>query len=173
VLFRSDPGFQPLSGAAENNENNVVRTLLHQNGGLLVGGWVRLRTAVPRVMWLTDTKNDATVTFAEGQLSTAAISNPVAAFDITNRNAGVAKAGNSGGTTWSYNAATGIVSGQFSPDVAGTRRSARYTALLVPVTPSDIRGMGSFDLPELPNGTTITSANAPIHTGRVLITPEP
>jgi uncharacterized delta-60 repeat protein len=173
ATFVPDPGFQPLSGAAENNENNAVRTLLHQNGGLLVGGWVRLRTSGPRVMWLMNEKNDATVTFAEGQLSTAAISNPVAAFDITNRNAGVAKAGNSGGTTWSYNAATGIVSGHFSPDVAGTRRSARYTALLVPVTPSDIRGMGSFDLPELPNGTTITSANAPIHTGRVLITPEP
>lgn len=173
ATFVPDSGFQPLSGSAENNENNAVRTVLNQSGGLLVGGWVRLRTAGPRVMWLTDTKNDATVTFAEGRLSTAAISNPVAVFDITNRNAGVAKTGNSGGTTWSYNAATGIVSGQFSPDVAGTRRTARYTALLVPVTPSDIRGVGSFDLPELPNGTTITNQNAPIHTGRVLITPEP
>lgn len=176
VLFGTagvDVNFMPLSGDASNNENNAVRTLLEQDGKLVVGGWVRLRTSVPRVMWLTDTKNDSTVSFAEGGLSTAAVSNPVAVFDITNKNAGVAKAGNTGGTTWTYSASTGIISGQFSPDVAGTRRIAKYTALLVPVTPSDIRGVGSFDLPEQPNGTTITSKNAPIHTGRVLITPEP
>jgi len=168
-----DTAFVPQAGIAANGENNSVRTLVEQGDNLLVGGWVRLRTAGPRVMWLTETKNDATVTFSQGKLSGAPLPSPLALFDISTRNTGVAKTGNTGGVTWSYSSSTGIVSGQFSPDLTGTKRIARYTGLLIPVTPSDIRGMGSFDLPELPNGTTITTKNAPIFTGKVLISPEP
>jgi hypothetical protein len=125
-------------------------------------------------MWLpSDAKNDATVTFTQGKLAGAPLPSPLALFDISTRNTGVAKTGNTGGVTWSYSSSTGIVSGQFSPDLTGTKRIAKYTGLLIPVTPSDIRGMGSFDLPELPNGTTITTKNAPIFTGKVLISPEP
>jgi uncharacterized delta-60 repeat protein len=168
-----DAAFVPQSGIAANQENNSVRAIVEQGDNLLVGGWVRLRTAGPRVMWLTDTKNDATVTFSQGKLAGAPLPNPIGVFDISTRNTGVAKAGNTGGVTWSYSSSTGIVSGQFSPDLTGTKRIAKYTGLLIPVTPSDIRGMGSFDLPELPNGTTITTKNAPIFTGKVLISPEP
>jgi uncharacterized delta-60 repeat protein len=168
-----DTAFVPQAGIAANRENNSVRTLVEHGDNLLVGGWVRLRTAGPRVMWLTDTKNDATVTFTHGKLSGAPLPSPLALFDISTRNTGVAKPGNTGGVTWSYSSSTGIVSGQFSPDLTGTKRIAKYTGLLIPVTPSDIRGMGSFDLPELPNGTTITTKNAPIFTGKVLISPEP
>jgi uncharacterized delta-60 repeat protein len=167
-----DDGFNPPSGGGAN-ENNSVRTLVEQGDNLLVGGWVRLRTAGPRVMWLTDTKNDATVSFSQGKLATAPITSPGAVFDISTSNRVMAQSGNTGGVTWSYSSSTGIVSGQFSPDQTGTKRIAKYTGLLIPVTPSDIRGMGSFDLPELPNGTTITTKNAPIFTGKVLISPEP
>jgi uncharacterized delta-60 repeat protein len=163
----------PQSGEADKNENNSVRSLVEQGDNLLVGGWVRLRTAGPRIMWLSDSKNDATVSFSQGKLAGAPIPNPIAVFDVSPKNAGVAQTGNTGGVTWSYSSSTGIVSGQFSPDLTGTKRIAKYTGLLIPVTPSDIRGMGSFDLPELPNGTTITSKNAPIFTGKVVITPEP
>jgi hypothetical protein len=168
-----DAAFVPQSGIAANQENNSVRAIVEQGDNLLVGGWVRLRTAGPRVMWLTDTKNDATVTFSQGKLAGAPLPNPIGVFDISTRNTGVATAGTTGGVTWSYSSSTGIVSGQFSPDLTGTKRIAKYTGLLIPVTPSDIRGMGSFDLPELPNGTTITTKNAPIFTGKVLISPEP
>jgi uncharacterized delta-60 repeat protein len=169
-----DAAFVPQSGIAANQENNSVRAIVEQGDNLLVGGWVRLRTAGPRVMWLpSDAKNDATVTFSQGKLSGAQLPSPLAVFDISTRNTGVAKTGNTGGVTWSYSSSTGIVSGQFSPDLTGTKRIAKYTGLLIPVTPSDIRGMGSFDLPELPNGTTITTKNAPIFTGKVLISPEP
>lgn len=168
-----DTGFVPASGVVADNENNAVRSIVEQGDNLVVGGWVRLRTAGPRVMWLTNTKNDATVAFSQGKLATAPLPNPVGIFDISTRNTGVAKTGNTGGVTWSYSSSTGIVSGQFSPDLTGTKRIAKYTGLLIPVTPSDIRGMGSFDLPELPNGSTITTKNAPIFTGKVLISPEP
>jgi hypothetical protein len=168
-----DTAFVPASGVAADNENNSVRTVVEVGGNLVVGGWVWLRTAGPRAMWLTDTKNDATVSFSQGKLATAPITSPGAVFDISRSNRGVAQLGNSGGVTWSYSSSTGIVSGQFSPDLTGTKRIAKYTGLLIPVTPSDIRGMGSFDLPELPNGTTITTKNAPIFTGKVLISPEP
>jgi uncharacterized delta-60 repeat protein len=168
-----DTAFVPASGVAADNENNSVRTVVEVGGSLVVGGWVRLRSAGPRVMWLMDTKNDATVTFSQGKLAGAPLPSPLALFDISTRNTGVAKPGNTGGVTWSYSSSTGIVSGQFSPDLTGTKRIAKYTGLLIPVTPSDIRGMGSFDLPELPNGTTITTKNALIFTGKVLISPEP
>jgi uncharacterized delta-60 repeat protein len=169
-----DTAFVPQAGIAANGENNSVRTLVEQGDNLVVGGWVRLRSAGPRVMWLpSDAKNDATVTFTQGKLAGAPLPSPLASFDISTRNTGVAKTGNTGGVTWSYSSSTGIVSGQFSPDLTGTKRIAKYTGLLIPVTPSDIRGMGSFDLPELPNGTTITTKNAPIFTGKVLISPEP
>lgn len=169
-----DTAFVPQAGIAANGENNSVRTLVEQGDNLVVGGWVRLRSAGPRVMWLpSDAKNDATVTFTQGKLAGAPLPSPLALFDISTRNTGVAKTGNTGGVTWSYSSSTGIVSGQFSPDLTGTKRIAKYTGLLIPVTPSDIRGMGSFDLPELPNGTTITTKNAPIFTGKVLISPEP
>jgi uncharacterized delta-60 repeat protein len=166
-------GFVPASGTASNNGRNSVRTILEQDGKLVVGGWVQVKPKTSRVMWLTDSKNDATVTFSQGKLAGAPLPSPLALFDISTRNTGVAKAGNTGGVTWSYSSSTGIVSGQFSPDQTGTKRIAKYTGLLIPVTPSDIRGMGSFDLPELPNGTTITTKNAPIFTGKVLISPEP
>jgi hypothetical protein len=159
--------------AGDNNGFNSVRSLLEQDGKLLMGGWVRVREAGPRVMWLTEDKDEATVTFTQGKLSTAPVSNPIARFEISAKNVGVPKTGNTGAVKWTYNASTGIVSGQFSPDVAGVKRIAKYTALLVPVTPSDIRGMGSFDLPEVPSGLLITSKNSPIHTGKVVITPEP
>ena len=169
-----DTSFVPQSGISANNENNSARAIVEQGNHLLVGGWVRLRTAGPRVMWLpSDAKNDATVTFTQGKLAGAPLPNPIGVFDISTRNTGVANTGNTGGVTWSYSSSTGIVSGQFSPDLTGTKRIAKYTGLLIPVTPSDIRGMGSFDLPELPNGTTITTKNAPIFTGKVLISPEP
>lgn len=168
-----DVAFVPQSGTAANRENNSVRAIVEQGDNLLVGGWVRLRTAGPRVMWLTESKNDATVAFSQGKLSGAPLPNPSAVFDISTRNTGLAKPGNTAGVTWSYSSSTGIVSGQFSPDSTGAKRIVKYTGLLIPVTPSDIRGMGSFDLPELPNGTTITTRNAPIFTGKVLISPEP
>jgi hypothetical protein len=92
-----DTAFVPQAGIAANRENNSVRTLVEHGDNLLVGGWVRLRTAGPRVMWLTDTKNDATVTFTHGKLSGAPLPSPLALFDISTRNTGVAKPGNTGG----------------------------------------------------------------------------
>ena len=167
-----DTDFEPPAGEAQNNENNSVRSLLEQNGKLLVSGWVRVRDKLDRMMWLTDSKNQADMLFTEGGLAGAAF-NPNAVVTLSAKNIGKVEQPNDALTTWSYNASTGLISGQFKPDNSGVKRTAKYNALLIPVTPSDVIGLGSFDLIEQPNGTTITSGNALIHTGRVKIAPKP
>jgi hypothetical protein len=177
-----EAGFAPPAGKAEDNENNTVRSIVEQSGKLVTAGWLAVRprlragsaeVAETRAMWLTETRNTVQVDFSRGKLEDAPL-NPDALFRVSAKNtATYAGTGNSTRTTMTLNPATGMVSGQFTPDNGGIKRTVKYTALLVPVTASDMRGAGSFDLPALPNGTIITSKNAPIETGKVVIAPQP
>jgi uncharacterized delta-60 repeat protein len=155
------------------NTGNTIQSLLVDAtlSEVIAGGWVWVKTEADRLLGLRPSGNQARVNFTQGKLETGP--DPSLTFAVSSLNVGTPAETNNQGTTWTYSATTGILSGRFTLTNGDVPRTAKYSALLVPVSPGDYRGMGSFDLAELPNGTTTTKQNSPIHTGKVVVVPVP
>jgi hypothetical protein len=80
--------------------------------------------------------------------------------------------GNPGALTWKVNARTGLFSGKFSQLDGAVRRSGSYFGQLVEDRPSYFKGVGNFQLPQLPTGEE-TISTSPILSGRVDLQPHP
>ncbi len=160
--------FVPPSGSANN-----VRALLSVDvNKVLIGGWVRTADRSTRILGLHDSANRALIEFSHAKVGLSA-TNPNATFIVNPNNTALPFGSNPAATTWKFNANTGILSGRAILRDADTRRTVNFTALLVPVTPSDYRGLGLFDLPDFPDGITTTSKTSPIYTGRIDVRPAP
>lgn len=166
-----ETAFAPTVSA--DNRNNVRALLSLSSNQVVIGGWVWSRIRTDRILGLNDSQDKARVDFAEGKLDLFPVVNPDATFILSDKNRPTAFGSNPGGTTFSYNASTGIISGRTTVRSATTSRTVNYTSLLIPMSPSDYRALGGFDLAEPPDGLSITNANAPIHTGSVEISPAP
>ncbi len=160
--------FTPPTEAANN-----VRALLSLNDNrVLIGGWVLTATRTTRILGLNGSFNKARVSFSHAKVGES-LTDPDATFEVSAANTAIPSGPNPGATTWKFNAKTGIISGRTILRDGAASRIVNYTTLIVPVTPSDYRGLGSFDLPELPNGVTTTSKTSPIHIGRIDVRPTP
>ncbi len=163
-----DTSFAPAADAA----NNVRALLSLDDNQVLIGGWVVAAEHTTRILGLTDSSDQARLVFSHARVEESATI-PDATFIVNAANKGTPSGPNPGATTWKFNAKTGILSGRAILRDGAAKRTANYTALIVPVTPSNYRGFGSFDLPELPDGIITTSKNSPIHTGRIDVRPAP
>ena len=166
-----ETSFAPV--VSSDNRNNVRALLSLSSDQVIMGGWVWSRIRSPRILGLTDSLNKAKVDFAEGKLNLFPLADPDATFILSDKNRPTPFGSNPGATTFSYNASTGLISGRTTVRSATASRTVNYTSLLIPLSPSDYRALGAFDLAEPPDGLSITNSNAPIHTGSVEIGPAP
>lgn len=157
---------------SKDSRNNVRAMLSLPSNQILIGGWVWSRITSNRILGLNDSKDKALVNFSQAKIDQSSI-DPDAVFTLSNSNRATPFGPNPAFTTLAYNPRTGILSGRALLREGGLSRTIQYTALLVPLTPSDYRGVGVFNLAELPDGLITTSRNSPIHTGRIDVAPAP
>jgi cyclophilin family peptidyl-prolyl cis-trans isomerase len=96
-------------------------------------------------------------------------------FNLRRNNTGViptTATSNPGAVTWTVNARTGLFSGKFSQLDGTVRRNASYFGQLVEDRPGFLKGVGNFQLPQLPTGEE-TILTSPIRSGRVDLQPNP
>lgn len=124
-----------------------------------------------RIMGLQELDPDARLRFFDGGLA-ASVTQPNITFNLNRNNTAVMPELNPGSVTWKVNANTGLFSGRFTLVDGAVRRGVDYFGLLVPVTPTRVNGVGSFQLSQLP-GTEQTLSTSPILTGRVDLQPNP
>jgi len=172
----SEVRIQQLSGIGFDQFKNVrpAGERLYQAGfGLLpltVKGGPYVAPSAPnfRILGLQELDPDAILRFFDGGLAESA-THPGVIFDIKKNNTAAMPTGadsNPGAVSWKINAKTGLFSGRFTLVDGAVRRNVNYFGQLVPVTPTSVRGVGSFQLPQLP-GAGETLKTSPIRTGRV------
>lgn len=127
-----------------------------------------------RILGLQDADADAILRFFDGGVA-ASVTLPNISFIINRNNTAAMPRGlefNPGSVTWKVNANTGLFSGKFTLVDGASRRVVNYFGQLVAVTPTQVKGVGSFQLPQLPVvGETLKTS--PILTGRVDLQPNP
>jgi len=127
-----------------------------------------------RILGLQDLTPFASLRFFDGGLAASA-TDPDVVFSIRRDNTAMMPIGaafNPGAVRWKINAKTGLFSGRFTLVDGAFRRNVNYFGLLVPMTPTSVKGVGSFQLLQLP-GTGETLKTSPIMTGRVDLQPNP
>ncbi len=172
ALLAANGALDQVFVTASGSANNVRALLGVDSGKVLIGGWVWSAIRSDRILGLNDTVAKAVVDFSQAKVDLPDATNPDATFVINANNKATPFGANPAGTTWKFNAKTGIISGRAILRDASVARTIDYTALVVPVSSSDHRGMGVFDLPELPDGGT-TLKTSPIHSGRIEVRPQP
>jgi len=172
----SEVRIQKLTGIGFDQFKNVrpAGERLYQAGfGLLpltIRGGPYVAPAAPnfRILGLQELDPDAILRFFDGGLANAA-TQPNVVFDVRKNNTAILPVGtdaNPASVTWKVNAKTGLFNGRFTLVDGEFRRTVSYFGQLVPVTPTSVRGVGSFQLPQLP-GEGETLRTSPILTGRV------
>jgi cyclophilin family peptidyl-prolyl cis-trans isomerase len=124
-----------------------------------------------RILGLLSDSQQASLRFFDGGVPESA-TQPSVLFGLTNRNQAILPQSNPAGVSWKVNASTGLFSGKFTLADGAVRRTVNYFGQLVPVTPTRVKGVGSFQLPQLPTGQQ-TLQTSPILTGRVDLQPNP
>lgn len=173
---------QKLSGIGFDQFKDVrpVGERLYQAGfgslPLTVKGGPYVAPAAPnfRILGLLELDPDASLRFFDGGIAASA-TQPNVVFDVRKNNTAVMPSGtvaNPGAVRWKINARTGLFSGRFTLVDGAVRRNVNYFGQIVPMTPTTVKGVGSFQLPQLP-GVGETLRTSPIRTGRVDLQPNP